>query len=115
MEGKDNVLESLIESAEEFGKTTIELLKYKALDKAIFTVSAVVLNVTVFIIVILFIIMLSIGASLWIGEALNKVYLGFLIVSAFYALCAVSFYFFFASGIKKLVSGIILKQIFKES
>lgn len=115
MEGKDNVLESLIESAEEFGRTSIELLKYKALDKATFAVSSIVLNVTVFLIALLFIIMLSIGASLWIGEALNKLYLGFFIVSAFYALCAVSFYFFFGPSIKKLVSTIILKQVFKEN
>lgn len=115
MEGKDNVLESLIESAEEFGKTSIELLKYKALDKATFVASSIVLNVTVFLIAILFIIMLSIGAALWIGEALDKAYLGFLIVSAFYALCAISFYFFFGGSIKRLVTSIILKQIFKES
>lgn len=114
MEGKENVLESLIESAEEFGKTSLELLKYKALDKATFVVSSIVLNVTVIFIAVLFIIMLSIGASVWIGEALDKMYLGFLIVSAFYALCAISFYFFFGQSIKRLVSSIILKQIFKE-
>ncbi|HEX3007590.1 MAG TPA: hypothetical protein VHO90_08245 [Bacteroidales bacterium] len=115
MEGKDNVLESLIESAEEFGKTSIELLKYKALDKATFAASSIVLNVTVFLIAILFVIMFSIGLSWWIGEALHKIYLGFFIVSAFYAICALSFYFFFGQNIKKLVSGIILKQIFKEN
>lgn len=115
MEGKENVLESLIESAEEFGKTSIELLKYKALDKATFIVSTVVLNVTVIFIAVLFIIMLSIGVSIWVGEALNKIYLGFLIVSAFYALCAVAFYFLFGQSIKRLVSSIILKQIFKEN
>ncbi len=115
MEGKDNVLESLIESAEEFGKTSLELLKYKALDKATFAVSSIVLNVTVFLIAILFVIMLSIGASLWIGEALDRVFLGFFIVSAFYALCALAFYFLFGPSIKRLVSGIILKQIFKEN
>jgi hypothetical protein len=114
MEGKENVLESLIESAEEFGKTSIELLKYKALDKATFIASSIVLNITVFFIAVLFVIMSSIGASLWIGEALDKIYLGFFIVSAFYALCAISFYFFFGQSIKRLVSSIILKQIFKE-
>lgn len=113
MEGKENILESLIDSAEELGKTTLELLKYKAIDKITFVASSIVLNVTVFIIAVLFIVMLSIGASLWIGEALDKVYLGFFIVSAFYALCAVAFYFWFGPGIKKLVSNIILKQIFK--
>jgi hypothetical protein len=115
MEGKDNVLESLIESAEEFGKTSIELLKYKALDKATFVASSVVLNVTVFLFIFLFIIMLSIGTSLWIGEALDKIYLGFFIVSGFYALCAVSFYFFFGQSIKKFVSTFIFKQVFKEN
>lgn len=115
MEGKDNVLESLIESAEEFGKTSIELLKYKALDKATFAVSSIVLNVSVFLIALLFIITLSVGVSLWIGEAFDKAYIGFLIVSAFWAICAVSFYFFFGQSIKRLVSSIILRQIFKES
>jgi hypothetical protein len=115
MEGKDNVLESLIESAEEFGKTSLELLKYKALDKATFAVSSIVLNVAVFLIALLFIITLSVGVSLWIGEAFDKTYVGFLIVSAFWAICAVSFYFFFGQSIKKLVTSIILRQIFKES
>jgi hypothetical protein len=115
MEGKENVLESLIESAEEFGKTSIELLKYKALDKATFVASAVVLNITVFFIAVLFVIMLSIGVSIWIGEALNKMSMGFLIVSAFYAVCAVVFYFFLGQSIKRMVSSIILKQIFKNN
>lgn len=113
MEVKENLLESLIDSAEEFGKTSLELLKYKALDKATFAISTLVLNISVFLIALLFIIMLSIGVSLWIGEALNKLYVGFFIVSGFYALCGAAFYFFFGESIKKLVSNIVIKQIFK--
>ncbi|NJO68071.1 MAG: hypothetical protein HC830_01265 [Bacteroidetes bacterium] len=113
MEGKDNVLESLIDSAEELGKTSFELLKYKALDKATFAASAIVLNISVAIIAFLFIVMLSIGLALLIGEALNSAYWGFFIVAGFYALSAVSFYYFFGPAIKKLITSLILKQIFK--
>lgn len=115
MEGKENVLGSLIDSAEEFGKTSFELLKYKALDKATFAVSTIVLNVTVAFIAVLFVIIFSIGLSVWIGDALDQMYLGFFIVSAFYAFCAVAFYFFFGKSIKRLVSNIILKQVFKDN
>lgn len=113
MEGKENVLEALIESAEEFSKTSIELLKYKALDKATFIASTIALNVGVLFILVLFVIMFSIGASILVGEIINNMYLGFFIIAAFYGLCAVLFYFFFGESIKKLVTGIILKQIFK--
>jgi hypothetical protein len=113
MEGKGSVFETLIESAEEFGKTSFELLKYKALDKATFAVSTVVLNLTVVFFGVLFIIMLSTGVSIWIGYALDKIYLGFLIVAAFYAILAMMIYFMFGASIKKLVTGFILKQIFK--
>lgn len=113
MEGKGSVLETLIESAEELGKTSFELLKYKALDKATFAVSTIVLNIAVIFIGVLFIVMLSVGISVWIGYALDKLYLGFLIVAAFYAILAIVMYFMFGASIKKLVAGIILKQIFK--
>lgn len=113
MDGKGSVLETLIESAEEFGKTSFELLKYKALDKATFVVSTVILNIAVVFVGVLFIIMLSAGISILIGYALDKMYLGFLIVAAFYAILALILYFVFGAGIKKLVTGIILKQIFK--
>lgn len=113
MEERERIFDTLIESAEEFGKTSLELLKYKAIDKATFIASTIALNIGVMFIAVLFIITLSIGLSILIGEAVNSMSFGFLIMAAFYALCAISFYFFFGASIKRLVTNIILKQIFK--
>jgi hypothetical protein len=84
MTNTENILEPLIDKAQAYAKTSCDLLKLQALNKSS-TIAATVLSRTLLLGFILsFILSLSVAASLFIGEALGKNYLGFLIVSAFY-------------------------------
>lgn len=88
MEDKTTILESLIDSAENYGKSSIELWKLKAIKKTSEAVSSIAASLIVFLVSVLFIFILSIGLSLWIGDYLGKTYWGFFIVAGLYLLIA---------------------------
>ena len=111
MEDKANFLESLLERGEEFGKTSLELLKLKVLDKSAEALSTIVSRVVAIIIFIMFFLMGTIGISLWLGEILGKSWYGFFVVSAFYGISAVVVYFLMHKRLKKLVGDFIIKQV----
>lgn len=91
MEDQENLIESLIEKGEQYGKTTIELLKLKTLDKSADVASTMISWAIVIIFTVLFFLILNIGVALWIGELLGKSYYGFFAVAGFYALLTIIF------------------------
>jgi len=111
MEDKSNSLESLLERGEEYGKTSLELLKLKVLDKSAEVFSTVVSRLTAIIIFFIFFLLGTIGISLWLGEILGKPWHGFLAVSAFYGITAIVVYFFLHKWLKKLVGDYIIKKV----
>lgn len=109
------LIESLIERVESFGKTTIELSKLKALEASTRITSSLVARLTVIIIFSLFMLILSIGIAIFLGELLGKVYYGFLIVALFYFIAGILFHFFLQKWIKNPVSKLIIKQVLQKS
>lgn len=105
---------TLIERAEEYGKTTIELIKLNAIDKSADVVSSLISRIAVFVAVVLSVMILSIGLALWIGKLLNEVYYGFLIVGGFCLLIALLLHIFRRDWLKYPVSNSIIKQMLKE-
>jgi hypothetical protein len=85
-------IEKLIERAEDYSKTTAELLKFKLIDKTSDIVSSLVSQLIIFVVVALFAFIINIGLSLWIGEMLGKPYYGFFVVAGFYLLVAIIIY-----------------------
>ena len=111
MEIQSDLIESLIEKGEEYGKTTIELLKLKTLDKSADVASNLVSWLIVLVFAILFFLILNIGVALWLGEILGKAYYGFFIVSGFYGLLALIFGIFRKQLIKTPVNESIINQV----
>src|SRR6187549_273841 len=111
METPANLIESLIEKAEIYGKTTFELSKFKALDASTRIATSVISRITVIIMLSFFTMILSIGIALLLGELLGKSYYGFFIVSIFYLIAGLLFHFFLYKWIKKPVSNSIIKQV----
>jgi hypothetical protein len=111
MNEQSDLFESLIEKGEQYGKTTIELLKLKTLDKSADVVSNLVSWLIVVIFAVLFFLILNIGVALWIGELLGKSYYGFFVVSGFYALLALVFGIFRKQLIKLPVNETIINQV----
>lgn len=113
MEDKAKSLESLLNSATEYGKTTIELVKLKALDKTSDVVSSVVSHSVVLIILSSFMLFLNLGIAFWLGEILGKIFYGFLIIAGFYLITGTVIYFLMYKWLKKLVCNYVIKQMLK--
>lgn len=111
MDEQSGLIESLFEKGEQYGKTTIELLKLKTLDKSADVISNLVSWWIVLIFAVLFFLILNIGVALWLGELLGKSYYGFFAVSGFYALLAIVFAFFRKQLIKEPLNNSIITQV----
>ena len=111
MDEQSGLIESLIEKGEQYGKTTLELLKLKTLDKSADVVSNLVSWLIVVIFAVLFFLILNIGIALWLGELLGKSYYGFFVVSGFYALFAIISAVFRKQLIKKPINESIITQV----
>jgi hypothetical protein len=113
MEDNAKLLESLLEKAIDYGKTSIELGKLKALDKSSDIVSTVIPRSVVIALLIIFMFFLNFGVSFWLGDLLGQIYYGFFVVAAFYGLIAFILHFFFHKRFKKIVSNYFIKKVLK--
>lgn len=111
MEEKTGIIESLIEKVEAYGKTSIELIKLKIIEKAAETVSSFVLSSTVIFLGIIFLLFANVGLAYWLGSVFGKTYLGFLAVAGFYLLLILLFSFVFNKSIKKSIENSIVKKM----
>ena len=113
MEEKATILESIVEKAEDLGRTHIELFKLKAVDKSADVASSIVANIGVLVVLFLFITILSIGISLWIGEILGKTYYGFFIVAGAYGVITLALQLFKKQLLKMPVNNSIIVNFLK--
>lgn len=104
---------TLFEKAEDFGKTTLNLLKLNAIDKSADVISSLISRLSVIIIVVLSVLFISTGVSIWIGKLVGAIFYGFLIVGGFYAFIAILLHLFFHGWLKNCVSNSIIKLIMK--
>ena len=107
-------IESLFERAEDYSRTTVELLKLQAIDKSADVVSSLISRMAVFIAVVLSVFIINIGLALWIGDALGNSYYGFFIIGGFYALVALLAHLFRHAWIKNPISNSIIEQMLKQ-
>jgi hypothetical protein len=113
MEENSNMLESLLERANDYGKTSYELVKLKALDKTSEVVSSFVPHSVVFVLVASFILFLNLGVALWLGDILGKLFYGFFAVAAFYVIAGITVHFFMHNWLKRLVNNNFIKHMLK--
>lgn len=111
MDEREGLVDSLIEKGEQYGKTTLELLKLKTLDKSADVASNLVSWLIIVIFATLFFLILNIGIALWIGDLLGKSYYGFFIIAGFYAILALVFGIFRKQLIKMPVNNSIITQV----
>jgi hypothetical protein len=103
----------LIESATDYGKTSIELVKLKAVDKTSDVVSTLIPYSLIFFLIAAFMLFFNLGLAFWIGEMLGKIFYGFFIVAAFYLLIMGVVYFFMNKWLKKVITNFVIKQLLK--
>ena len=110
MEDKKTFIEPLFERVEEYGKTSFELIKLKALGKVVHAVSAFVsrgIMVLIFLVVMVF---ANIGVAFWLSDLLGKLYYGFFCVAAFYVVVGFVLYFL-REPIKKCLGNSIVSHL----
>jgi uncharacterized membrane protein len=113
MDDNSKLIESLLESATEYGKTSYELVKLKALDKTSDVVSSFIPHTVVFVLIASFLVFFNLGLALWLGEALGEIYYGFLVVAMFYGIAAIIIQVFMYNWLKKMISNYLIKQALK--
>ena len=113
MENEPGTFGSLFEKTGDYLETRLDLFKLRAVDKTSDFTSSLVSRIAIATILILAIFMVNIGLALWVGELVGRVYLGFFIVAAFYALLALLIHVFRKTWIKDPITTLIIKKMLK--
>lgn len=106
-------IETLFETIKVYGKTNLDLLKLKAVDKIAETVSAAFTVIVIGIIMLIFFILLSIGIALLLGEILGKIYYGFFALAGFYLIIGLILNSMKAKWFRLPIENMIVKKMFK--
>ena len=107
-------VEVLLERAQAYTRTSLQLFKLRATEKLAEIVSGIASNLVILVIFILFFVNLNIGLALLLGALLGKSWLGFVLVSGVYAIIGFVVYLFRESWIKQPVSNSIITQLLKD-
>ena len=113
MEENAKLIESILERTADYGKTTFELVKLKALDKTTDVVSSLFPNSILFTLIVIFLFFLNFGLALWLGEILGKTFYGFFVVAAFYGVLGIVLRLFMHKWLKKVAADFFIKQVLK--
>lgn len=113
MEKYARLFETLLERVADYFKTTVELVKLRAVKKISDLAAELMPNAFVIGILISALFFLNVGLALWLGVILETMYLGFLAVGAFHLLVVIILRLFFYKRLKKAFSNRIIKALLK--
>lgn len=113
MEDKSKI-EQIYERVEQYVLTTVELYKLKALQKLAETATSIVTSLMMVIFGLFFLVFVSIGLAVYLGEVLGKMHFGFMIVAGIYLIFTLIVYALRAKVLKDKVSTYIVRKIFKD-
>ncbi len=106
---------NLYEKAENYTKTSLELIKLKTVAAAADVLSTLTSRIAVGAVVAFFTLFLNIGISLWVGKLLGEYYYGFFIVALFYLIVAILMHTLQHKIIKTPIGNMIISSILKET
>jgi hypothetical protein len=113
MEENTKMFETLLEKASDYGKTSLELVKLKAVYRTSDAVSSFVPHSVVLILIASFMLFLNLGLALWLGDVLGKIFYGFFVVAAFYVITGIVVQLFMHDWIKRLAGDYFIKHLLK--
>ena len=106
---------NLYEKAENYTKTSLELIKLKTVSAAADVLSTLTSRIAIGAVVAFFTLFLNIGISLWLGKLLGEYYYGFFIVALFYLIVAIVIHKTQHKIIKTPIGNMIISSILKET
>lgn len=107
-------LELLLEKADGYTMSTLELLQLQAIDKVAEILTTLVARLAVITSIILAILIINIGIALWIGKLMGDSFYGFFTVGIFYLGMALLLHIFQNIWIKKPIRDIIITHMVKQ-
>jgi hypothetical protein len=88
-------IETLFERAQDYSKTSIELLKLKTIVRSSDVTSSLMARLIIFMVAALSVVIINIGVAFWLSDVLGKNnWYGFFIVGIFQAFIALLLYIF---------------------
>jgi hypothetical protein len=111
MEDIGKHIDTLFEKAVEYGKTSLELAKLKAIDRVSDIAASFILKILISVFLFFVILFASLGLAFWLGEVLGKVYFGFLAVAGIYGILALFMHLFLGKWIKNLIGNSLIKNV----
>jgi hypothetical protein len=111
METKDNLLEPLVDRIEQYGKTNLNLLKLKSIEKAADIASIFVSRTILIFVLSFFLLSINTAIALWVGDWLGKSYYGFFVIGFLYGLIGVILYLIHPSIKTRINNAIITKAL----
>lgn len=109
MNENQNFMDNLLGKTEDLVKTSFELMRLKTVDKLSEVLSSALPGIFLGVVLLFMVLMLSIAASLYLGDIAGKSWYGFLIVSGFYLMIIIILYLS-RKPIKKRISDTIIKK-----
>src|SRR5690606_34592023 len=101
----------LVETVEAYGRIEFEIIKLRTVQTATRIIANMAFRLAVFALCFLFLLLLSIGVGLLIGDILGKPHYGLLVISMFYLLLIVVISVFLGSWIRRQVGNAIIKEL----
>ncbi|HBI01334.1 MAG TPA: hypothetical protein PLL09_04025 [Flavobacterium sp.] len=114
MENIATNLGKLYDKAEQYSKTSLELIKLNAIDKSSDVISSLAVVLSLTLVVAIFTLFINIGLALLIGKLLADYAMGFFIVSGFYVFVGILIYIFRKPLIKIPIDNIVVGKLMKE-
>lgn len=113
MEDSPKLIETILERTADYGKTTFELAKLKALDETTDVVSSLFPGSIVFVLIVISLFFLNFGLALWLGGIFGQIFYGFIVVAVFYGILAIVLHIFLHKWLKKVAGNFIIKHMLK--
>jgi hypothetical protein len=113
MEDTKALLEPLLERAEAYGKSSLKLIKLKTVQTTATSLSIIGSRSLALASFVMFGLMTSIGVAVWLGELLERPFIGFALVAGFYGLLGLVFYFLTHNWMKERIGNSIVSQLLK--
>lgn len=113
MEDKSKI-EQIYERVEQYVLTSVELYKLKALQKVAEVATSLITSFLLAIFGLLFLLFVSIGLAVYLGEVMGRIHYGFMIVAGIYLLFSIIVYILRAQVLKDKVNTFIVRKIFKD-
>ena len=107
-------IQQIYQHVEQYVATTAELYKLKAFQKVAKVATSVITSVLMAFFGILFLLFVSIGLAVYLGEVMGRMHYGFMIVAGIYLLLAIIIYALSSKVLKDKFNTMIVRKIFKD-